>query len=335
MSQLHRLSPIETAVPTSPPITIEFDRHAVSAILADPAFAELEAYPHSASFGRTYHAAVYGDRDISFAIRAADLPVLVCLCAPLDGTLSFYSLPLRLCARPDLSETIHHAAVQAAFTHLDALAIKHGTRDILVREQAASGLSVIGEACTSRGAQATPLQHACVDLTVGQASWRRALRKSSRSLINWGKRNLEMRFANRESPDRSLFSDVQRLHTNVAGRVTRSQNSWDVMYDFVAAGRGELIGGYLDGELVAGSLFIDGTEICIYASGVYNRMLFDKPLAHYSVWLAIERAHLRGMKVLELGVVHDKGSVSDKEYQIGYFKRGFATHIDKHVVWRW
>ena len=72
-----------------------------------------------------------------------------------------------------------------------------------------------------------------------------------------------------------------------------------------------------------------------HASGVYDRTLFDKPLAHYPVWLGIERAQLRGMKTLELGVVYDKGTVSDKEYQIGYFKRGFATHIENYTVWRW
>jgi hypothetical protein len=128
---------------------------------------------------------------------------------------------------------------------------------------------------------------------------------------------------------------VKDFHAEVAGRVTRAQASWDVMYDWVARGCGELILGSLDGRLVAGSLFVDGTQTCIYASGVYERSLFDKPLAHYPVWLGIEHAHARGMKTLELGEVPAKGAVSDKEFQIGYFKRGFATDLDDHWVWRW
>jgi lipid II:glycine glycyltransferase (peptidoglycan interpeptide bridge formation enzyme) len=86
---------------------------------------------------------------------------------------------------------------------------------------------------------------------------------------------------------------------------------------------------------VAGSLFIDGTRTAIYASGVYDRSKFDKPLAHYPVWLGIEHAHARGMATLELGEVPPREAVSEKEYQIGYFKRGFATRIDTNTVWRW
>ncbi|MGB8893420.1 MAG: hypothetical protein WA322_05145 [Pseudolabrys sp.] len=39
--------------------------------------------------------------------------------------------------------------------------------------------------------------------------------------------------------------------------------------------------------------------------------------------------------MLELGAVPPRGTVPDKEYQIGYFKRGFATHIEDQIVWRW
>jgi spore coat polysaccharide biosynthesis protein SpsF (cytidylyltransferase family) len=332
---MSRSLPVPPAAARCPLMTIDTDRHVLDAVLADAAFAEIEVDPHSGAFGRSYHAAVNGDRDVSFFVRAGGLPALVGLCAPLDGLLGFYILPLRIFTRPGLEPAIERAAVRAAFSHLDALAKKLGLREAVVQEPAAPQISAIGEACLARGANATPLHHACVDLTAGHAAWRAAVRKSSRSLINWGRRNLTVRIVNREKPDRGPFDEYQLFHAQVAGRITRPQASWDVMYDFVAGGAGELVLADLDGRLVAGSLFIDGSEICIYASGVYDRAMFDKPLSHYPVWLAIERAHTRGMKTLELGVVHNKGTVSDKEYQIGYFKRGFATHIEEFTVWRW
>jgi Acetyltransferase (GNAT) domain len=194
---------------------------------------------------------------------------------------------------------------------------------------------MIGEACRLRGATTNPHSVACVDLTAGPAAWRAALRKSSRSLINWGRRNLSISYVHKETASRALFDRYREFHAEVAGRVTRPVESWNVMYEWIVRGGGELILAFLDGKLIAGSMFIDGTETSIYASAVYDRAQFDKPLAHYPVWLGIERAHERGMKTLELGAVPPQGTVPDKEYQIGYFKRGFATHTEVQLEWRW
>ena len=74
---------------------------------------------------------------------------------------------------------------------------------------------------------------AYVDLAAGPAAWRAALRKSSRSLINWGRRNLSISYVNKDTPDRALFDQYRAFHAEVAGRVTRSEASWAVMYDWI------------------------------------------------------------------------------------------------------
>ena len=102
----------------------------------------------------------------------------------------------------------------------------------------------------------------------------------------------------------------------------------------VAEGRGELLLAEMDDKLVAGSLFIDGTEVTIYMNGGYDRDL-NKPLAHYLIWHGIERAHRRGMKLFHLGDVHQVSRADDKRYSVGYFKRGFATGIQTWLDWRW
>ena len=84
---------------------------------------------------------------------------------------------------------------------------------------------------------------------------------------------------------------------------------------------------------MAGSLFVDGETTRSYASGVYDRTLFDKPLAHYPVWLGIERAQATGLKKVDLGSVPFFGRAPEKEVQIGYFKRGFATEIEAAFLW--
>ena len=142
--------------------------------------------------------------------------------------------------------------------------------------------------------------------------------------------------SNKEMPERTLFDLYRAFHAEVAGRVTRTEDSWNVMYDWIVQGRrAQFQAAFLEGKLIAASMFIDGKETSIYASGVYDRTQFDKPLGHYPLWLGIERAQARGMKVLELGEVPERGAASEKEYQIGYFKRGFATHIETQRVWHW
>jgi hypothetical protein len=332
VSPLHTPS-VEATTDNLSNVAIDSDRRILDRIVTDPAFAEVEAYPHTGSFGRTYHAAVHGKRDCSFAVIADGTPALICLCAPLDRKLSFYGMPLRFVGRRDLNCEVRRVVLQSAFLHLDKVTKAQGLYEVLVMDERSD--STIGDACYIRGGTKNPHPVAYVDLTAGPAAWRSALRKSSRSLINWGRRNLSICYLNNETPDRALFDQYRAFHAEVAGRVTRGIDSWNVMYEWIVRGGGELILAFLEGKLVAGSMFIDGTAISIYASAVYDRAQFDKPLAHYPVWLGIERAQARGMKRLELGPVPPKGTVPEKEYHIGYFKRGFATHIETQSIWRW
>ena len=244
-------------------------------------------------------------------------------------------MPLRFVGRRDLKPDIRRTALQFAFAYVDQQAAAQGLDEVSVLDERREIVSTIPDACSVHGATDNPYPVAYVDLTAEPATWRSALRKSSRSLINWGRRNLSICHVNKDTPDRRLFDQYRAFHADVAGRVTRAIDSWNVMYDWIAHGGGELTLAFLEQRLVAGSMFIDGAETSIYASAVYDRTQFDKPLAHYPVWLGIERAQERGMKRLELGPVPPEGTVPDKEYHIGYFKRGFATHIDTQTIWKW
>jgi hypothetical protein len=99
---------------------------------------------------------------------------------------------------------------------------------------------------------------------------------------------------------------------------------------------GDLTLAVLGEQLVAGCRFIDGQGASIYAIGVSDGTQFDKPLGHYPVWLRIEHAHAhaRDVKLLELGNLK-RGAANEKDYQIGYLKRGFATHTETLHVWHW
>lgn len=317
-------------------VSSETDGDTFDVVLKDPAFAEIEHQPQTGTYGRAYYPAVYGERhrSHSFAILQQEKPILVVLCSSLDGVLGLHGLPLRIFARADIDSDLYEAAIGDAFAQFDGLMESHGLCEILIRERASGVLSAIGEACVRRKAVPAVALIGVVDLEAGPIVWKRSLRRRFQQFINWGRKNLEIRYLNAENFLPESFDVYRLFHAEISGRVTRPRESWDEMYHAVRDGRGELLLANLEGRLVAGSLFIDGTQITLYMNGVYDRSL-EKPLAHFMMWHGMERAHGRGMKKLQLGDIHIQGAVDDKRYQIGYFKRGFATHTETYLDWRW
>jgi hypothetical protein len=306
-------------------------------IIADPAFSAIEAHPQSGIYGRTYYPAYWGERyrDFSFAVMWQGRPALVVLCGITDDVLGLHGLPMQIFCRPDIVDRhVLTLAAKAAFAQINRIAVAGGVREVLLRDIASAILPPIGEVALGYEAKASVTLTGMVDLTAGPAVWKHALRKSFHQFVNWGRKNLTIDYVNGASPSLEDFDTYREFHAQIAGRVTRPKESWDIQFAEISRGRGELILAHLDGKLAEGSLFIDGTELTLYMNGVYDRAL-DKPLAHYMVWHGIERAHGRGLRRFQLGDIHLTDAVDDKRHSVGYFKRGFATHFEASLVWQW
>jgi hypothetical protein len=301
------------------------------------AFAASERHPIYSHLGKAYYAATYcDDLDTSFAVLGGNgAPLALVSCNIHEGALSYFGMPIHIFFREDLLDT--EDVVGAALREMDRIAQTHAVASVAVREGiGGTALSILGRGCVNRGAGAEVAQHGICDLSLDETALRRKVRKSYQSLLNAGRRGLRLAYFNATNPDASLFEAYRRFHAHEAGRVTRSAESWQAMFDMIARGRGELALGYLNGdELVSGTMTFDGAEVSYYASGVYDRSQFDKPLAHFPLYDAILRSRNRGLRYFDLGLLPSRGSVSEKEYNIGYFKRGFATSVEMHLVWRW
>lgn len=286
-------------------------------------FPLIDAHPQTGVFGRDYYPKVYEGRskDLSFSIGSE----AICLCSLIDGTIGYYGLPLRIFATDQ-------KAISAVFTRLDELAKEHSATTIQIREPASGTLGEIGNQCLKREATATTKLIGCVNLFAGPDVWRSSLRKRFKQFVNWGQKNLIISYVNGENYTEDQFDRYRNFHALIAGRVTRPIGSWDAMKTHIKNGGGELILGELDGQLVAATLFMDGTDTTIYMSGTYDRDT-EKPISHYMIWHGIERAAQRGMKIFHVGDIHLKDAVDEKNFQIGYFKRGFTTHIDAYTDW--
>ncbi len=218
---------------------------------------------------------------------------------------------------------------------LEETARRLGARRLLVADRPSGAeLSPLGRRLLLTRARPVLRPSAALDLALPEARLRAGLRDSYRSLINWGIR--EMRFDIQRGPgfDRQALARFRDFHIAVAGRETRTQETWDIQGEMIARDRAELVMGFLDGQgLVAALLLFDLGSTTVYASAVYDRTLFDKPLAHAGLFASILRAKARGQSCFLLGDVPPAGSASDKEVSIGFFKAGFTDQMEIAIDW--
>ena len=190
-----------------------------------------------------------------------------------------------------------------------------------------NAVNAIEESVLGFGLQPSNKYFSVIKIVEDMDKYKTSIRKSYKSLVNWGMKNLEIKIMNSESLNRENFLDFKKLHLQASGRQTRSDESWDRQYDAIQNNHAFIILGYLDGKLETGGLFFTDDRNCYYASSASNRALFDKGLMHSIIYSAVEYCMSNDFEFIVLG---DKvfDSQSDKKIiSISDFKSGFANEI--------
>jgi hypothetical protein len=313
----------------------------VEALEQDPAdvlalFPDWDSHPMRGAFAQRLYQVVLGDthRDHPFMVLGPDGPLVLSRCSVGGGTVGFYGMPLVLACRDGMTAKERRAALVAAIEHMLELAGAARAGSVLIEGKSAPDPDLIDCLCIDRSAYGTLRGHAVIDLAPDQDMLRRDVRDSYRSLINWGSRTLDLAYVNRANPDRVLFDLYPEFHAEVAGGTKRGSDYWEIYWNEIIAGRGELSLGRLPGgRLVSGTLVVTAGKTAYYASGVYDRDQFDKPLGHFPLWQAILRAKERGEDWFDLGEIFARGHASDKEVSIDFFKRGFTSRRQLRLSW--
>jgi hypothetical protein len=123
-------------------------------------------------------------------------------------------------------------------------------------------------------------------------------------------------------------SEYQELHQKDAGRVTRSQRSFDLMFDWIRSDRAVLVEASLEGTAVAFSLFMVFGTGAYYGSSCKDPDHSRVPASHLIQWRTMLWLKERGYRHYDLGYQHLGASLvhvpSAKEIGISSFKRGFG-----------
>jgi len=185
-------------------------------------------------------------------------------------------------------------------------------------------LSFFGGYLLDKGAVATPVSMQMIDLALSEDDLYLGVRKSYKSLINWGAKNINLQLIDSENVTPDLFEQFRQLHIKVAGRETRSKATWGLQYYQVKNREAFVLLGELEGVLVTAALFQYTAKNCFYGVSVSKRELFDKPMSHNLLWQAILHAKRLGCQYFEPGPLYYPGHSTPKEVGISKFKKGFG-----------
>lgn len=191
------------------------------------------------------------------------------------------------------------------------------------------GLSAWHDKVMQAGGRASLKHELFLEVTRPIEKIKSGFRKSYKALVNSGAKWWSTHLMKQADP--AIWEEFRALHQSVAGRSTRSLDSWGAQLDAIACGSAFFV--FLrDGadKMVGGGLFYVTRDECVYAVGAYDRSLFDKPLGHVVQYHAIEEMKRRNIRWYKLGQRSYPGDIpepSSKELSISDFKQGFASHL--------
>jgi FemAB family protein len=182
----------------------------------------------------------------------------------------------------------------------------------------------------SRGAVCHLRHDLFLDLRPDLTEIKKKFRKSYKSLISSGERIWKVDVLD-SFGNESAWKEFRDFHAKVSGRITRTDETWDLQYKELVHQKAFLISlRNNSGKMVGGGFFNFTQDECLYAVGAYDRTLFDKPLGHVVQYRAIEELKKRGViwyKIGERCFIADHPIPTSKEISISDFKHGFASYV--------
>ncbi len=184
-----------------------------------------------------------------------------------------------------------------------------------------------------------------IDLRRDEPRMWSGVRKGHKADIKRAMGQCRILFWDRTNVTTEKFMEYQALHHKDAGRVTRSQRTFDLMRDWVRQGRAVLIEAEHKEQPIAFALLILYKKGAFYGSGCKDPDHIALPAAHLIQWESVRWLKEHGYHFYDVGMQRFKPQWFDvpteKAIAISRFKRGFggatvplltAEYFYSHVV---
>jgi hypothetical protein len=293
--------------------------------------------------------------DLSFVVEDEGTPLAGAMMAlrPLSEgfELSAFGRPILYLETPGLRPFLPSSLFSFLKEELDRVRAAHAIREIQYQNPG-GWLTALGKYMLDAGAQAIPVFSQVLDLDLDEDGLRQAVRKSYKSLINWGEKHLCPNIVDQGTLEEAVFEPYRELHLLAAGRETRSRATWQINAEMIRQGQAFLVLGRLDGRLVTGAFFNVFGDACYYSNAASDRDLFEKPLGHCITWRGLLHARSLGCRLLDMGEIFfthqpvgptaatktedGQTRANEKNLNIAIFKRGFGGRPEcrLNIVWR-
>ncbi|MDA7623062.1 hypothetical protein N8645_00870 [bacterium] len=183
------------------------------------------------------------------------------------------------------------------------------------------------------GAFTIPSYEAYIDLEDELSDIFGSFRKSYRPLIR-NNLNIWKTVIVTSGDEEHHWEEFRKIHFEAAGRLTRSDKSWELNKRSVSNNQAFLVMQYNTvGRIVGGSLFQITDDDAYYGVGAYARDLFNKPIGHIAQYRAIEEMKQRRIKRYRIGQCYfNEHNVVEKELSISKFKSGFTNRFQCNYI---
>lgn len=154
-----------------------------------------------------------------------------------------------------------------------------------------------------------------------------ALRGSYKNLVRKAEKRFDFLLVDENNYEAAHMRLVREAHLLASGKDAHPDCFWDAMGSLVRSANAYLVLASEGGEIKAGTLLTVCGDKVYYSLGAYDRSLSHTGLSHACVWSAIKYAYDNKFKAFEVGRVDFPAlaaPVSEKELNIGFFKRGFG-----------
>ena len=256
-----------------------------------------------------------------------DAPVLILPSVCKEHELNFAGGPSNIISTLDRDE--NDKGIRIMFDALKKESARSGDKKAKIRFN-----STILKETLSTIESITPSLQGYVNCDLFEGNIKKVLRKSYKSLVNWGQKNLLIKVLNADTADRGVFLKFKDLHIEASGRKTRSDQTWDHQFEIIKRGHGYLIAAFYNHRMVSGCFIMNDSRTALYGVAASDRQLMSDglPLNHYTLWMSIMTAKKKGCTKFILGDVSNNPSLDKKSNNIALFKRGFATDIQVDTI---
>ena len=146
---------------------------------------------------------------------------------------------------------------------------------IIIRDHLINGkISFLTNHLLSKGAVSKTNFSNIINLNHDIKTLKQNVRKSYKSLINWGKRELNLKIFNYSNASKKEIEIFRELHFHVSNRRTRSYNSWIKQFESIKNNEAFMIFGYKNQTVITAGLFLLNDKHCYYGVSASMRVFW-------------------------------------------------------------